>query len=89
LTDYVPCSLGNAGKKKHVRDAQVGIDCFVRVTSFSTFGALCFCWCDVELQKWPTCLVSGNSLSGADVFEDAFSGIPAMVIFWQIGFWGT
>ena len=27
--------------------------------------------------------------SGAKVFGDAFSGIPAMGIFWKIGFWGT
>ena len=32
------------------------------------------------------CLVSGNSLSGAKVFGDAFSGIPTMDIFWKIGF---
>ena len=31
-------------------------------------------------------MVSGNSLSGVDVFGDAFSGIPAMGIFWKIGF---
>ena len=31
-------------------------------------------------------LVSGNSLSGAKVFGDAFSGIPTMGIFWKIGF---
>ena len=27
-----------------------------------------------------------NSLSGAKVFGDAFSGIPTMGIFWKIGF---
>ena len=31
-------------------------------------------------------LVSGNSLSGAKVFGDAFSRIPTMGIFWKIGF---
>ena len=31
-------------------------------------------------------MVSGNSLSGAKVFGDAFSGIPTMGIFWKIGF---
>ena len=31
-------------------------------------------------------LVSGNSLSGAKVFGDAFSGIPTMGVFWKIGF---
>ena len=31
-------------------------------------------------------MASGNSLSGVDVFGDAFSGIPAMGIFWKIGF---
>ena len=31
-------------------------------------------------------LVSGNSLSGAKVFEDAFSGISTMSVFWKIGF---
>ena len=31
-------------------------------------------------------LVSGNSLSGAKVFGDAFSGIPTLGIFWKIGF---
>ena len=31
-------------------------------------------------------MVSGNSLCGAKVFGDAFSGIPTMGIFWKIGF---
>ena len=31
-------------------------------------------------------LVSGNSLSGADVFGDGFSAIPGIGIFWKISF---
>ena len=43
----------------------------------------------ILVRCWAPCvtyLVSGNSLSGAKVFGDAFSGIPTMGIFWKIGF---
>ena len=48
------------------------------------FEALCLYWCDVELHI--AYLVSGNSLFGAKVFGDAFSGVSTMGVFWKIGF---